>query len=155
MTRFGRGHLRLFATVLAVLCLVEQVHVLQGREEESYRGAVTRIASRIDPASESFLLVAEGAHPELRRSPMPLPPRITHIAAMWAALEAGVPTVNGFYGNHPPGWDIFFVDVPAGNRGVNAKINRAMKKWRRKSGLAPEQISVVRIPAGDLPWHND
>ena len=35
----------------------------------------------------------------------------THTLTMMVSLEAGVPTINGYSGNKPPGWDLEFYDA--------------------------------------------
>ena len=62
----------------------------------------------------------------------------------------GVPTLNGAYGNQPPGWTIFSVDVADHEK--NVLVERSLRKWRRRHELAEEDVCVVRIPAAWLPW---
>ncbi|HEX7507046.1 MAG TPA: hypothetical protein VF550_09760, partial [Polyangia bacterium] len=70
------------------------------------------------------------------------------IDAMWAQLEGGVPTVNGYSGNVPPGWTL-------GNNLIHrpsdeVRIQAAVQDWVRRNSLTPRELCFIKIPAG--PW---
>jgi hypothetical protein len=63
---------------------------------------------------------------------------------MWAGLEAGVPTVNGYAGNTPPGWDLYRLGDggPAGRR----RLETALARWAEASGLDLARVARIHRP---------
>ena len=121
------------AAVLALLCVVEQ-----GVADRSFvpaldRERVNRIAREVPPSCAAFFY-----------SPPPdgWPPWHAQIDALWVADEARVPTVNGYSGNSPPGWDLqdCFVRGPADR----ARLDAALAAWVQRWGLTQP---VCRVPS--------
>lgn len=64
--------------------------------------------------------------------------------AMWAALETGVPTLNGYSGHTPPGWDL---GVPYLDFDDEEEDTRAhLEGWATQTGLDPQRICLIRAP---------
>ena len=121
------------AAVLALLCLVEQ-----GVRDRSFvpaldRERVNRIAREVPPGCTAFVYTPP---------PEGWPPWHAQIDAIWVADATGVPTLNGYSGNAPPGWGLEdpFVRGPADR----ARLDAAVAAWVTRWGLAQ---SVCRIPA--------
>jgi len=134
-----------WALALCALCIAEQLHRLSGEGEGEYRAAIRRAAAEVDPACDGFVLTVEDARPGGG------PFSRTHAAAMWVGLEAGVPTLNGWYGNFPPGWHLYSVDVTGPN--VAASLREAISRWIAERGLDDARVQRVRVPAAWFPWH--
>jgi hypothetical protein len=87
-------------TVLALgallVCLLEQGVTTPAFDKQEHRRAVSELAARVDRSDAAFFY---SPHHAL------LPPWKYHIDAMWASLESGVPTINGYSGNKPRGWE--------------------------------------------------
>jgi len=132
---------------LALVCVLEQLHVLGGHDERAYRECVERIAARVEPGCEAFFVWTELERGAPTRGP--IRPRMTQVAAMWAALEAGVPTVNGFSGHSPPGWGLALADVWSPE--MRAALERELARWVREREIRGE-VCRVPVPGGWLPW---
>lgn len=65
----------------------------------------------------------------------------SHIDAMWAARVAGIPTLNGYSGNVPPGWklDECQVRTPADR----ARLEDAVEAWIHRWSVPGR---VCRLP---------
>jgi hypothetical protein len=63
-------------------------------EKRSFRVQVERLRAAIPPGCPSFYAPLRPGQPFF----------VSQLAAMWAGLEANVPTVNGYSGNSPPGY---------------------------------------------------
>ncbi len=59
---------------------------------------------------------------------------------MWAALETGVPTVNGRYGNEPPGWPLRLARRAVGDSAGRRQIEDAIAAWLSYNCLDPEDV---------------
>jgi hypothetical protein len=139
---------RAVPVLLVVLALAEQLHVLGGHDEREYREAVERIAAEVDPACETFFVSTRVEEGQRGRGGL-IRPRMTQIAAMWAALEVGLPTINGFSGNSPPGWNLSVADTwsPA----MSAALERELERWVRAREI-PGEVCRVTVPGDWLPW---
>ena len=138
---------RLAAVGLVVIVVVEQLHDLGAHDEAEYRACVDRIAEQVEPDCEAFFLSTRlDAAPAARER---VRPRMTQIAAMWASLEAGVPTVNGFSGHEPPGWDMQLADT--WNRPMRRDLEAALERWVRERDVRGE-VCRVTVPGEWMPW---
>ena len=129
-----RGRWRIAAGLLAILCLAEQLHVIAWRDRQELREHVAGIAARISPERcEAFLLVSRGQ------------PRYGYADedAAWAALATGVPTVNGRYGNQPPGWGLDKQHITG--RKKRRRLERQLRRWARTHGMDREAICWIEI----------
>ncbi len=69
--------------------------------------------------------------------------------AMWAALLTGVPTINGFSGNTPPGRD--FGQITVHDETDERRLARRLADWSRRWGLQAQRVCWVR-PSVDWSW---
>ena len=93
----GGGRRGRLVAALAVLACLEQGVTSRSVEVAIVEARADEIAARVDRTADAFLVVPRGP---ARRG------RSWHqLDAMWAARRTGVPTLNGYSGNSPPGWD--------------------------------------------------
>lgn len=108
----------LVAGLLTVVA-AENAHRVLTYDKEVYRQRVSRIAAAVGPECESFFVTSEHRHGYQPVSE----------DAMWATYTVGRPTVNGRYGNAPPGYDLYPpVGRPATRRG-------SLRHWVETRGL--------------------
>jgi hypothetical protein len=111
-----RGRL---AAALSLVCVLEQARTVPQLDVREEDGRVARLAERVDRNAAAFLWVgADGARGQ--------------VDAMWAALRTGVPTLNGYSGNEPPGW-------PFSAGGADR-----LRDWCSGHGIDPDRVQVLR-----------
>lgn len=73
------------------------------------------------------------------------PPWKYQIDAMWAAVQTGIPTLNGYSGNFPANWGLYDITV----RSVPQldELRNASKQWSLEHGLDPAQVCQVTVRA--------
>src|SRR5262249_55448538 len=71
------------------------------------------------------------------------PPWKYQIDAMWAGMDAAVPTLNGYSANQPPGWRLgdtsLYSDVP------DPTVAGAIDDWITRNGLDPARVRWLRL----------
>ena len=70
------------------------------------------------------------------------PPWHAQIDAIWVADAAGVPTLNGYSGNSPPGWGL--EDPFVRGSEDRTRLDASVEAWAKRWGLAQP---VCRVPA--------
>ena len=126
-------HRPLTAGVLAVLCLVEQGVQGGAFTPALDRDRVNRIAREVAPGCAAFVYTPP---------PDGWPPWRAQIDALWVADATGVPTLNGYSGNTPPGWGL--EDCLVHGPDDRARLDAAVAAWVQRWGLT--QL-VCRVPA--------
>jgi hypothetical protein len=134
---------------VALFCLLEQQQFLRGYDDQAYGAAVRRIADRVDPGCEAFYLWHRG--PAGRTSEGLERDRYTQLAAMWVGLDAGVPTINGFAGNTPSGWEL--ENARHRDRDPSA-VDRAVAAWSSGHGLRG-RICTIEVAREQMPWYRE
>lgn len=114
---------RTAALVAALAVMLEQGQEPQVYGKSAARAAEARVASLVPSACEAFVYTPRHAR------------RMTwqyQVDGMWAGLERGIPTVNGYSGNAPPGWMLrqIRLDEP----GAEARVDAALAAWRARWG---------------------
>jgi hypothetical protein len=139
---------RALAVALGTMCVLEQLHGLPGRDEALYRDEVRRVAARVDPECEAFVLttVGAGSRDDVEHART----RVTHVFAMWVSVEARKPTLNGFYGNRPPDWNLMNPDL-VGRREERA-FEHDLGLWMRARNMDPERVQHISVPRESLSW---
>ncbi len=87
----------LAAWIVVLVCMAEQGVTTESFDAAANRAAIARVAQQVEPGREAFYY---------RPGPNPVF-YIYHLDAMWASLVTGVPTINGYSGYNPLGWDGF------------------------------------------------
>ncbi len=124
------------AAALVALCVLEQARTQAGYDKEEARRDVARLAEQVPPGTH-FFLVAPTSPLESEEAVYHL-----HLDALWASLATGVPTVNGYSGRVPPGWDFddHMLDGPLGEGDVVG----AVREWFAR----PLSVEVRAAGAG-------
>jgi hypothetical protein len=143
----ARGTRGRLVAALAVLACLEQGVTSRSVEVALVEARANEIAAQVDRAAEAFLVVPRG--------PVQRGFSWHHLDAMWASRRTGVPTVNGYSGNRPPGWD--FGDLRLKRADSLDEVRRRLGAWAGPSGLDPERIQVLvvdataHLPEGEPP----
>lgn len=143
---------RALALLLAVV-VAEQLRTVPAYPKQLVRGTVEQVREQIFDrhlfAKESciaFLLTEDmGLHPEW-------PDRNTHDInrdAMYASLDVGLPTLNGYSTRPPPGWEFDPVLVPDPRVSTEKharemkRLRQSLKKWTERYGLTPADVCWI------------
>jgi hypothetical protein len=127
------GNRRIVAVLLAV-CVLEQVYSVETYPKELGRSVAQTIARQVGPECSSYylsILPEEGSD----RSDW-----LHQVDAMTAQLLVNVPTINGYSGNHPPGYgslDQNVVETPEDR----LRIRRDLASWGRRNRM--EDVCLV------------
>jgi hypothetical protein len=73
----------------------------------------------------------------------------TQEVAMWAALEAGVPTVNGYTSYPPPRWNLW--DPGLRGEADRLRLRGALDDWLRRTGFHGELCWLAGAPLPGAP----
>jgi len=112
------------AAVLGALCLVEQGVSFAHFTPAVERARVDQVAAAVPPGCAAFVLTpAAQGFPAWR----------SQIDALWATDAAGVPTLNGYSGNSPPGWRL--EDCLVRGPADRARLDAAVAAWVQRWGL--------------------
>jgi hypothetical protein len=132
MLRLGVG--RALTGTVVLLVMFEQAHALPSYDKRAVRIDVARIARDIDPSCVAFLWnpAAEDRDPYWKWP----------IDAMWAQMESGVPTMNGFSGQRPPGYPID--QIPLWEGAHELMIGEELDHWITMNHLDASRICWVR-----------
>jgi hypothetical protein len=121
---------------LGAFCLLEQG--LSGPTFDRFqaRADVRAVAERIRPDCASFFYApTAGEAPDYKYQ----------LDAAWAAMEAGVPTMNGYSGNAPPGWKL--QDNRRFDPAAAELQDSALAAWTRSRGLPLERVCLIEARA--------
>ncbi len=137
-----RASLGVVVTV-ALLCMAEQVVSTPSFAWRAQRRQFEAVEREIGPRCRYFLY-----------APILKPDSFSgvwkyQIDAMWAQMESGVPTLNGYSGNVPPGWSL-------GNNLIrsssdDARIRSAAQTWLQRNSLIFGDLCLIKMPAGIGP----
>ena len=127
------------AMLLGFICVLEQAQHIDAYDKFRLRKGVAAIAAQIDKGCATFFY--SPVYADNRRE---VPPQYElHIDAMWAALQTGIPTINGYSGNFPKGWwDLWenkVFDEP-----TNARMRDAIQKWSTTHGIDRTKVCWIR-----------
>lgn len=124
------------AVGLGALCVLEQGVSGEGFDWFESREDIRSIAARVGPQCESFFYTpTSGEFPDWKYQ----------VDALWAAVEAGVPTVNGYSGNAPPGWTLH--DNRRFDAAEAARLDSALETWTRSRGVPLERVCRIEVRA--------
>ncbi len=117
--------------VLALCVVVEQVNHGQRFDKAEAVAHIEGIAGTVPAGAAAFLLAVEG----------PRWDKLVHDDAAWAALAAGVPTVNGRYGNFPPGYPLRTPWLTEEADELSLRSNLA--SWLAGRGVDPAGVVII------------
>jgi len=145
---------RLRAPWMGVVVLVvlgaEQAHRLTGRSERVFESAVSELAREVNPEAEAFFLTTRSDQPFTSSRVREMRMRHTNLVAMWVAVEAGVPCVNGFYGLDPGGFGLR--DPNPRTEAEQARTTRELGRWLRTHDRDPARVQRLEVDVGRMPW---
>jgi hypothetical protein len=130
---------------VAAICLAEQLADARAFDDALYRSAVSRIADRIDSGCETFYLsrLEETSPRGQEDAGVAEKKKWIHLAAMWAALDAGVPTINGAAAGSPRGWDPL---QWAGHRNEGrAALDAALAQWAEERAIQGRVCHIEEV----------
>jgi hypothetical protein len=120
--------------IVALVCFFEQGITTETFDASANRSTITAIAHQVDPGRQAFYY-----HPA-----EPQPFYRYQLDAMWASLLTGVPTINGYSGYSPPGWEgFYFIDSDP-----EVDPEAVLTEWVQSRGL--EHNRVQRLGSGFL-----
>jgi hypothetical protein len=132
--RYDRRRSQWLAAAILLLLAVEQAHDPDAYDKLAARRRAGAIAAAVEPGCRSFFV-----RTTVRQSSI-------HEDAMWASLLAGVPTVNGRYGNFPRGYRLYDEAFP--RRALKAAEDAGpLADWLGDNCLAAEDVCRVDWPA--------
>lgn len=136
LTSIGASGRRGLAAALGVLAVLEQGQTTETFDKRENREDVAAVVSHIDrERCESFVFSPVNANDP--------PWQNYQLDAMWASMESGVPTLNGYSGNQPPGWNLgdtsLYSEQPDPSRAA------AIDEWVERSGLQGSRVCWIRL----------
>jgi hypothetical protein len=120
---------------LVLLCLLEQGRTLPTFDRYESRARIAQVAERVPPGCAAFFVSRTVTAPSGPDWP-------TQLDAMWAALATGVPTVNGYSGGWPPGWDL---DADEQEAGGAAPLAEELAGWLARHGVPRHRVCWIRL----------
>lgn len=137
----------LIATLVAIVCLAEQMHHAQAYDKFQMRAEVARITNAIPSDAQAFFFTGgDSSHWAMDQ-----------VDAMTASMESHIPTINGYSGTWPPAIRTLIMgDMPANN----AKLQKLLNEWIAANHLDPRHVAwlvetptaiVRRSPSTELP----
>jgi hypothetical protein len=126
--------------VVTLLCLIEQGLTTPSFDKDEHRNSVAALVRRIDRRAMAFYFSPHDADRDKS-------PELRNLQAMWASLESGVPTINGYSGNYPPGW------LPLHDSNIQEEcqalcLEASLREWASARGLPLERIGWIGGPEG-------
>lgn len=127
-----RRRWRLLA-VLAAVVVLEQVQLPRTWDKTAARLRVAEIAAAVPDGSECFIVMTTSG---------PVDPYVQEDAE-WAALERGIPTINGRLGLSPRRWRLARVHV--GQPKLRRKVEARLDAWILLHALDRDRVARVEI----------
>jgi hypothetical protein len=126
------------AVLLAGLCIAEQGTTMVTYSKRAAQQRADWIAERVGPGCRAFFFIAD------RQGDAAQPSLFYHVDAMAAQARRGVPTINGYSSQIPPGYDLYEIvaHLPVDHRAVHDRLNG----WIARERLDPAGVCVVEQP---------
>jgi hypothetical protein len=125
------------ALSLGVICLAEQGVRTLSFDKQQNREFVSSLAKRIVKDADAFYYSPRNS---------PYPSWKANLDAMWAGLESGVPTINGYSGGTPVGWRPLEDSNVAGPDDLNS-LEKALHEWKKNYGRTAGRVWWVGAPS--------
>jgi hypothetical protein len=138
LKRRDRRKRGLIVVALLAVIVAEQVQQPPSYDKSEGRARVARVANGIAAGCQAFLYTTIGGADD---------PWNYHTDAMWASMERGVPTINGYSGNQPPSWN--FYDIRVHTPETDSVVGDSLARWSARWHLDAARICRVRTPPGD------
>jgi hypothetical protein len=124
------------AACVGLICLLEQGVTTGSFDKYDNRETISALARRVDDGFEAFYYSPHDS---------PFPPFKANLDAMWAGLECGKPTINGYSGSTPYGWRALEDSNETGLLDF-LRIGLALDKWRSSYGRSVHSFQWIGLP---------
>ena len=121
-------------TTVALLACLEQGVTTNSVDADLAEARVQTVVEQVDPAADAFLVLPRGTG---RRWIW------FQLDAMLAQQRTGVPTVNGYSGVSPPGWD--FEDFSLRRAADRDEARRRLEVWLDLTGIDADRVQIIRV----------
>lgn len=135
------------ALVMVLICVVEQGRTHDGYSKTENQRQIRWLAKQISPDCKAFYYA-----PRLKERPE-LYLLQFQIDAMWASMETGVPTINGYTGKDPPNWDLSYNYWREESR--RRRYEQQLNQWLKRHQMRREDVQFLTPtwdPEGDSTW---
>ena len=133
------------ACILGLVCVLEQGVTTTSFDKVTMRAAVSKLARQIDRHRTSFYYSPHVTGKSINMNKY-------HLEAMWAGIEANVPTINGYSGVAPPSW-LSLSDLHIDGEADIHRLGHALGQWAAQNGLEPESICWIRGRDDAVVWN--
>jgi hypothetical protein len=125
-----------WVVLVGLVCWLEQGRTVPTFDKAESRERVEAVARRVPPDALAFFVWRRVSGPQ----PMLCQ---TQLDAMWAQLESGVPTVNGYSSTGPPGWDLECNELQPGQDA--GPLRAALGAWLRVRGVPAGRVARIEM----------
>jgi len=132
------------AIAILLLLVLEQGHTAPFHfDKYEVRREVENVASQLKKTECDAFIYAPVVLSEAGQKAAILHPTYKYdLDAMWVTAQTGIPTLNGYSGNSPPGWG--FGNVPLLHSDDEVKFKTHLEKWIQENRLNPERICWLK-----------
>ncbi|MGH7650082.1 MAG: hypothetical protein ACREND_18405 [Gemmatimonadaceae bacterium] len=126
------ARMRVVAALMALVFVVEQGQNVEVYDKAAEHNESASLEALIGPSCRAVLYAPLHGR------------RMTwsyQVDAMWAGLDRGVPSINGYSGNAPHGWD--FQQIRINNAGREQGVQHALALWEAQWGANLRHVCVV------------
>ncbi|MGK5082335.1 hypothetical protein WDW37_03440 [Bdellovibrionota bacterium FG-1] len=141
--------------LLGAFCILEQAHSIAYYDNSQSIAEIAEFSKLIDPARCRYFFLSPRFMPDALDIPgtasrfwrnQPGARRISwryQLDAMWVGLATGVPTLNGYSGNFPPGWgDSMFQNGILTPADIT-RLDGDLTHWLQHEGLSREGLCWI------------
>ena len=125
------------AVCLAAICLAEQGVPTLSFDKQQNRDVISSLAPRVDKQADAFYYSPRNSS---------YPSWKANLDAMWAGLECGIPTLNGYSGGIPFGWRQLADSNVRGPDDLKF-LQEALEIWRKNDGRTLGRLWWVGGPS--------
>jgi hypothetical protein len=125
------------ALFFGIVCMGEQVRHLQSFDKLAIRADVAAVTAAVDPTRCGFFYLSP-------REPAAHLNWKSQLDAMWASLETGVPTINGYSGYLPPRWGQRLWDNAIYTAKDEKELERELEAWMAQAKLNSDMLCWLR-----------
>ncbi len=129
--------------VVILVVLAEQWVVVPTYDARGRFDRVREMAAEVKRDADAFYLVRQTGRRHERGSEYR-----DQIDAMWVSILSGVPTVNGYSGLIPPGWESLYFNFIRGEKDVE-RLDRSLEGWALANGADPAEIQMLMTAGSD------
>lgn len=134
--RFHAHRRRWLVLLFAAVSVLEQGQRAGWHDKLSQRADVETLAARIPGGCEAFFYAPVQSAKSWE---------VTHLDAIWVAMLRGIPTVNGYSGNFPRGWEDLIhhnITTPEDEQ----RLRSALGQWEQSHQLSEGSVCWVSAP---------